>query len=521
MYSNRVDGDVQQWRVAVVPLDQTDGKQLWLVDSHDRSSRANTLDFDAVARMAAMLGEFGIGICAVDTAQRVRVINDALASWIGTNAEIVAATHPPLRSFIDSQAAQHLQGGTSLSPTNVAFTAASGRTFDARVSAWQMPGGEDAMRLLIVHRTRRRADAGEHAAEAHVSAFEGAPIGAGLLDDEGRLLVVNQAWRDLTDIESAGGMLADYVVEADAPMVRDKLQEATRNGIAVPCDITLRRPEAEERVVTMFVAAVFDEDGHTPRFVAQFLDATERRELEKQFSQGQKMQAIGQLAGGIAHDFNNVLTAIIGNCDMLLLRHDHTDPSFSDVLQIKQVGNRAANMVKELLAFSRQQTLQPRVTSLTDVLADLSDMLRRLLGDKVSLRMVHGRDLGNVRVDQTQLQQVIMNLTVNARDAMPEGGTVSIHTSNTQLDVALHRDAETIPAGDYVRIEVTDTGAGIAPEILSRIYEPFFTTKPLGVGTGLGLSTVFGIVKQTGGFIWRPPTTGGFDEDFSVLSDFR
>jgi two-component system cell cycle sensor histidine kinase/response regulator CckA len=232
-----------------------------------------------------------------------------------------------------------------------------------------------------------------------------------------------------------------------------------------------------------------------------FIDVTEQKHLETQFAQSQKMQAIGQLAGGIAHDFNNLLTAMIGFCDLLLLRSRPGDPAFADIMQVKQNANRAANLVRQLLAFSRQQSLRPRVLDITDVLAELAHLLRRLIGENIELEFAHGRDLGLVKVDQGQLEQVVINLAVNARDAMADGGRLTIRTANLHQPRPVRRGAETMPAGDYVLIEVADTGIGIAPDTLARIFEPFFSTKEVGTGTGLGLSTVYGIVKQTGGFV--------------------
>jgi two-component system cell cycle sensor histidine kinase/response regulator CckA len=220
------------------------------------------------------------------------------------------------------------------------------------------------------------------------------------------------------------------------------------------------------------------------------------------------MQAIGQLAGGVAHDFNNLLTAIIGFCDLLLARHQAGDPSFADVMQIKQNANRAANLTRQLLAFSRRQTLRPKVLSLTDAIAELQNLLSRLLTEKVELKIVHGRDLGLVKVDQNQLEQVIMNLAVNARDAMPDGGKLTIRTANVSEEDSRALDHALMPPGEYLLIEVADTGMGIPKENLGKIFEPFYTTKDPSKGTGLGLSTVYGIVKQTGGFIFLYSTVG-------------
>src|SRR6185437_11528816 len=251
---------------------------------------------------------------------------------------------------------------------------------------------------------------------------------------------------------------------------------------------------------TIFASRREDSAG-SPGCIAHFVDSTEARRLQEQFAQSQKMQAVGLLAGGIAHDFNNLLTAMIGFCDLLLLRHRPGDQSFADIMQIKQNANRAANLVRQLLAFSRQQTLQPRILDITDVLTELSHLLRRLIGENIDLKVVLGRDLGLVKVDQGQLEQVIINLAVNARDAMSGGGTLTIRTDNANYSTPLRRGAEVMPAGNYVAIEVADTGIGIPKSNLARIFEPFFSTKEIGSGTGLGLSTVYGIVKQTGGFI--------------------
>jgi two-component system cell cycle sensor histidine kinase/response regulator CckA len=222
------------------------------------------------------------------------------------------------------------------------------------------------------------------------------------------------------------------------------------------------------------------------------------------------MLAVGKLAGGIAHDFNNLLTAIIGFCDLLLMRHQPGDPSFADMMQIKQNANRAANLVRQLLAFSRQQTLQPQTICLPDIVADLSNLLNRLLGAGISLDVNHGNDVCPVRVDRIQLEQVLINLAVNGRDAMQGNGVLSIRCQNAaQDDPRLVHGTPPLPPGEWVFIRVADTGQGILPEHLDQIFEPFFTTKPVGEGTGLGLSTVFGIVKQTGGYIYAENLKNG------------
>ncbi|MDG1739518.1 MAG: ATP-binding protein, partial [Paracoccaceae bacterium] len=250
------------------------------------------------------------------------------------------------------------------------------------------------------------------------------------------------------------------------------------------------------------------DDAGEVRFLAVLSDATELKTLEAQFVQSQKMQAIGQLAGGVAHDFNNLLTAISGHCDLLLLRHDESDSDFADLDQIRQNSNRAAALVRQLLAFSRKQTLQPQPIDLEQTLADHTHLLNRLVGEKIQLLLHHGRSLKRISADKRQFEQIIMNLVVNARDAMDGHGTISVSTSMRTYARLERRDRALIPPGEYCVITVSDQGCGIAADKLQHIFEPFYTSKPTGEGTGLGLSTVYGIVKQSGGFIFVESARG-------------
>jgi two-component system cell cycle sensor histidine kinase/response regulator CckA len=231
------------------------------------------------------------------------------------------------------------------------------------------------------------------------------------------------------------------------------------------------------------------------------LDITERKNLEEQLRQAQRIEAVGRLAGGVAHDFNNLLTAILGYSDIVLEQLPSGDRLRHYVGEIKKAGERAASLTRQLLAFSRQQVLAPLVLDLNAVVADMEKMLRRLIGEDIELVTVLGHDLARVKADPSQLEQVIMNLAVNARDAMPEGGRLSLATANFLVDEAYAQRHVGLKPGPYVTLTVTDTGCGMDAETLSRIFEPFFTTKEKGKGTGLGLSTVYGVVKQSGGYI--------------------
>jgi two-component system cell cycle sensor histidine kinase/response regulator CckA len=263
----------------------------------------------------------------------------------------------------------------------------------------------------------------------------------------------------------------------------------------------LRARGLEGEVFLQVTLRRFTENGQRG-VLAVLQDATALKTLEAQFAQSQKMQAIGQLAGGVAHDFNNLLTAISGHCDLLLLRHSREDFDYPDLVQIHQNANRAAALVGQLLAFSRKQTLKPERLDVAEILSDLAHLLNRLVGEKVQLQLCHAPCLGSIRADKRQLEQVLINLVVNARDAMPGGGAIRITSESVSLRAPLERDNATVPAGDYAVIHVADTGTGIPADLLTKIFEPFYTTKKLGEGTGLGLSTAYGIVKQSGGFIF-------------------
>jgi two-component system cell cycle sensor histidine kinase/response regulator CckA len=265
-----------------------------------------------------------------------------------------------------------------------------------------------------------------------------------------------------------------------------------KNGVADIPPLDAVRAREGDRTARFYINPVADTADGNESVIVNALDVTEQRALEQQFAQSQKMQAVGQLAGGIAHDFNNVLTAIIGFSDLLLANHRPSDPSFQDIMNIniKQNANRAAGLVRQLLAFSRRQTLRPQVLALGEVLSDLSILLERLLGENVKLQLVHGRDLWPIKFDLNQFEQVVINLAVNGRDAMPKGGTMTIRTRNlTPAEVALF-PYKPLPPAEYVLIEVEDNGTGMTPDVQAKIFEPFFSTKEVGKGTGLGLSTV-------------------------------
>ena len=337
----------------------------------------------------------------------------------------------------------------------------------------------------------------------HVSAsetLEAIPISLLHLDIEGRVFWANAQARQMLGAIYHPDCRIDELVQPLGRSVQSLMEEARGGREARSGEMMRLRDLRAERFVQVSLTHVLVQG--RPSLMAVLTDASEIRSLEDRFAQSQKMEAIGKLAGGVAHDFNNVLTAISGHCDLLLLRKDAIHPDFNDLTQIKLNSNRAANMVKHLLAFSRKQTLQPRLLSIQDVVSDTLYLLDRLIGETITLTIEHGRDLGSVRADNQQLEQALMNLVVNARDAMKEGGSIVIGTRNRRLTTEQQQIGVTVPAGEYVEISVTDSGTGIEPGVIDKVFDPFFTTKPQGEGTGLGLSTVYGIVKQSGGYIY-------------------
>ncbi len=290
-------------------------------------------------------------------------------------------------------------------------------------------------------------------------------------------------------------------MKEDKAAVADAVRRNAR-GPAMSGDIAVRLTRDPKEPVALTIAGL---RGLGDAAVLLLLkDNSEEAKLKRQIAQATKMQAVGQLAGGVAHDFNNILTAIIGHCDLMLMRHTPGDSDYDDIQQIKSNSNRAAGLTRQLLAFSRQQTLRPQVLQLPDVVSEVSHLLKRLLGETVVLVVKHGRSLGSIRADPGQLEQVIINLAVNARDAMASkgGGTLTIQTYAVHSDQVAELGSEILPIADYTALSVSDTGCGIPPSVLGKVFEPFFTTKEVGKGTGLGLSTVYGIVKQSGGFIF-------------------
>jgi two-component system, cell cycle sensor histidine kinase and response regulator CckA len=288
----------------------------------------------------------------------------------------------------------------------------------------------------------------------------------------------------------------------DQPAVKLAADEAKKTGIGRRVEYRIRHKSGEWRVLESTASAVRNDDGAVEKLVIVNRDITERRHLEQQLLLSQRLEAVGKLSGGIAHDFNNILGVIIGYSEALLQKMGTDDPMREAVDEIEKAGQRAAALTQQLLAFSRKQVLEPKVLDLNSIVVDVEKMLRRLIGEDVDLEIIPSPTLGRVKADRGQIEQVILNLAVNARDAMPRGGHLKIETVNADLDENDARIKRYVVPGHYVMLQVSDTGSGMTAEVQSHIFEPFYTTKEQGKGTGLGLATVYGVVKQSGGYIW-------------------
>jgi len=326
------------------------------------------------------------------------------------------------------------------------------------------------------------------------------PVAIAHLDQTGMITFANVEARRLLHLPEHGQIQLSDRLEGLGRPIAEWMDDIRSNRLGRGTEVLRLARNGIETYVQVSLRHL--PTGQAGAMLAVMNDATELKSLEAKFTQSQKMQAIGQLAGGVAHDFNNLLTAISGHCELILLRHDRTDVDYPDLMQIQQNTNRAAALVRQLLAFSRKQTLQFETLDLQGALAELVHLMNRLVGEKITLSLRYADRPIAIRSDRRQFEQVMVNLVVNARDAMPLGGEIKIETCIRNLPHGLERDRALLPPGQYAVIEVRDQGVGIPAANLGKLFEPFFTTKRQGEGTGLGLSTVYGIVKQMGGFIF-------------------
>ena len=515
-------GRPARWlRLRVRPLGDGKRKQrftVWSLSDVTRERDRQENVFQELQHAIDYLDHAPAGFFSVDAKGEVVYLNATLANWLDQDLAQVGSGGLKLGDLVAGDGAALLTtlrgvpGEVKTEVLDLDLKTRSGRTLPVRLFhklAFGADGAPGASRTLVLNRARDHGTDPQRAAEIRfMRFFHHTPMAIATVDRGGGIVRTNPLFvRLFHDAlsgqtgEGRGRSISAVVAERDRAALEAAIAEAAggKSDIA-PVDATLAG--SGERFGRFYVTAVEEEERDQEAAIVYTLETTAQRELENKVTQQQKMELVGQLAGGIAHDFNNVLSAIIMATDFLLNAHKPTDPSFQDIMQIKQNANRAASLVRHLLAFSRKQTLRPQVLDVGEILSDLTMLLRRLIGENVTLDVVHGRDLWPVKVDISQFEQVIVNLAVNARDAMPDGGRLRLRTANVTAKDSERFRAKGMPAADYVLVEVSDTGTGIPDAIIDKIFDPFFSTKEVGKGTGLGLSTVYGIIKQTGGFIY-------------------
>jgi two-component system cell cycle sensor histidine kinase/response regulator CckA len=496
---------------------------VWSLSDVTRERERQENVFQELQHAIDYLDHAPAGFFSVDAKGEVVYLNATLANWLDQDLAQVGSGGLKLADIVAGDGAALLTtlrgapGEVKTEVLDLDLRTRGGRTLPVRLFHKLAFGADNtpiASRTLVLNRSHDDGTDPQRAADIRfMRFFHHTPMAIATIDKQGGVIRTNPLFARLFhglrggDGQNEDRSICSIVAERDRPALEAAIRQAAEGkGDIAPVDAMLAGKV--ERFGRFYVTAVEEAEHDQEMAIVYALETTAQRELEAKLIQQQKMESIGQLAGGMAHDFNNVLGAIMMATDFLLNAHRPTDPSFQDIMQIKQNANRAASLVRHLLAFSRKQTLRPQVLDLGEVLSDLNMLLRRLIGERVGLEVVHGRDLWPVMVDISQFEQVILNLAVNARDAMPEGGRLTVRTTNVTAKDCAQYHAKGMPAADYVLVEVTDTGTGIPGAIVDRIFEPFFSTKEVGKGTGLGLSTVYGIIKQTGGFVYVDSVEG-------------
>jgi two-component system, cell cycle sensor histidine kinase and response regulator CckA len=519
-------GRPARWlRMKVRPLDaakRAGALTVWSLSDVTRDRERQENVFQELQHAIDYLDHAPGGFFSVDPAGDVVYLNATLASWLERDLAQVGSGGLKLADLVSGDGAALLTtlraapGEMKTDVVDLDLKARSGRTLPVRLYhkvAFGADGLPGASRTLVLNRARDDGSEPQRAAEVRfMRFFHHTPMAIATIDRNGGIVRTNalfaRLFQRMLQSDAGSRSVRAIVAERDWPALEGAIGQAAQGrGDITPVDAMLAGEG--ERFGRFFVTALAEQERDQEAAIVYMLETTEQRALEGRLIQQQKMDLIGQLAGGMAHDFNNMLNAIILANDFLLNTHKPTDPSFGDIMEIRQSANRAASLVRHLLAFSRKQTLRPQVLDLGEVLSDLTVVLRRLLGEKITLKVVHGRDLWPVKADLLQLEQVITNLAINAHDAMPDGGRLELRSANIGAQDCARYHAKGMPDADYVLIEVADTGTGIPEAIRDKIFVPFFTTKEIGKGTGLGLSTVYGIIKQTGGFVYFDSVQGG------------
>lgn len=484
----------------------------WTVSDITRERERHENEFQELQEAISYLDNAPAGFFVARPEGKLVYLNATLAGWLDLDLAEIADQKLDLKDIIASGGAallagvQGMPGALKTETIDLDLKRRNGHSLPVRLIhrvAFGADGAPGISRTLVLNRAQGQDVSDGRAAEVRFARFfNNSPLAIATLDRTGGFVSTNARLATLIAAMPQGN--AREIGAMIAPADRSKVEAAFREALAgrgeiEPVDAQLA---TEETRSARFFFVPADTTGEKDEAALVYLiETTDEKKLQEQFFQSMKMNAIGQLAGGVAHDFNNHLQAIVGFSDLLIGNYRATDPRYQDVMQIKNSANRAKSLVRQLLAFSRQQTLLPEPIDLGERLSDLTNLLKRSIGPNVELEVRHGRDLWGINADPASFDNMVINLAVNARDAMPEGGKLMIRTANLPADESARYEVEGMPEADYVIVEVTDTGTGMSAEVRKKIFEPFFTTKEVGKGTGLGLSSVYGFLTQSNGFI--------------------
>lgn len=482
----------------------------WTVENITAYKNMEQVYQDEMSSLHNFLDFLPVGLYNCDGEGKIEYINDTFAGYLQIDKN--DAVGKLVDSFVAYKPEQ-LHNNTGIFNGNIIFKTAVGnaeafvRQQNVRenselktrgVVIWNLPNDNDLKNKL------------NELLDKFEWLFSTAPVGIIFADKQQKIIELNQQVEDIFE-KSASEIkhkkICDYFKDEAKAKIKTAIAEyAQSKENSYDFEATLAFTKEEKNIqihLSPMTRHYSNQNGKIDGVIMYLTDTTNKRNLEMQVAQAQKMQAFGQLAGGVAHDFNNLLTAVIGYCDLLIQRHGVGDPSFSDLTQLKQNATRAAYVARQLLTISRKQPLNPKLLDVTEAFTEIDHLLSRLIGEQVRFQISFASDLGYIRVDPVQFSQVMLNLAINAKDAMNGKGTLSIVTRGERINEPYHFGADIINPGDFVVISVTDTGCGIPPENINRIFEPFFSTKKniVGSGTGLGLAMVYSIVRQMEGFI--------------------
>ncbi|OYU50595.1 MAG: hybrid sensor histidine kinase/response regulator [Rhizobiales bacterium PAR1] len=517
------------YRAKVRPLEfhgQT--VQFWTVSDITRERERNENEFQELQQAISYLDNAPAGFFCARPDGRLAYLNATLADWLDLDIAEIADQKLELNDIISGGGAalissiQGVPGGLKTETIDLDLKRKNGQTLPVRLFhriAFAADGTAGVSRTLVLNRSQGQgtdSSEGLRAAEVRFARFfNNSPLAIATLDRDGGIASSNARFASLMPHSSPNEArnLFAFVAAADRMKVDTAFRQALAGkGEIDPVDAALEGEPVRSARFFFVPAEARETDAEAA--LVYLIETTEEKKLQEQFFQSMKMNAIGQLAGGVAHDFNNHLQAIVGFADLLIGNYRASDPRYQDVMQIKNSANRAKSLVRQLLAFSRQQTLLPEAIDLGEQLSDLTNLLKRSIGPNVELEVRHGRDLWPIHADPASFDNMIINLAVNARDAMPEGGKLTIRTANIRQSECAAFNVEGMPPAEYALVEVEDTGTGMSPEVKKKIFEPFFTTKDVGRGTGLGLSSVYGFISQSNGFI-------GCDSELGKGTTFR